>query len=300
MLGKSIRIERIVDRASGNAVVVPMDHGLSMGPIEGISDMRRAVGEAAEGGATAVIMQKGMVAAGHRGCGRDVGLIVHLSGSTQLSQHPNDKVLVASVEEAVRLGADAVSMQVNIGAEGEPRMLADLGEVSAQCSEWGMPLLAMVYAWGASGRLDGADAVARCARVAGELGADIVKVSYTGSVDTFAKVVEGAGVPVLVAGGPKAGSTEEMLAMVHGSMQAGGRGASIGRNVFQAADVRGTARAVADIVLRGATVREAMERLEAGRRCRRSSGSSPTGRTRSPRGGSWWRPRWRRALPAPS
>ncbi|MFW5935815.1 MAG: fructose-bisphosphate aldolase, partial [Candidatus Hadarchaeota archaeon] len=80
--GKKIRIERIIDRKSGNTVIVPMDHGLTVGPIEGIVNMPETINAVAEGGANAVVEHKGVVPFGHRGYGKDVGLIVHLSGST--------------------------------------------------------------------------------------------------------------------------------------------------------------------------------------------------------------------------
>jgi len=263
MFGKNIRIERIIDRRSGNTVIIPLDHGISIGPIPGLIDMKQTVSDVVEGGATAVLMHKGIVPQGHRTTGHDVGLILHLSASTDIGVSSNNKVLVATVEEALKLGADAVSVHINVGAEAEPQMISDLGMVSRQCMEWGMPLVAMAYARGPkiSNSFD-PEAVAHAARVAMELGADIVKCNYTGDIDSFRDVVKGAIVPVIIAGGPKTDSDLELLEMVHGSLEAGGRGVSIGRNIFQHSNVRGIMRAVSDIVLRGATVEEAAEHLK--------------------------------------
>ena len=116
MFGKNIRIERIIDRQSGNAVIVPMDHGISAGPIPGLIDMKKTVNDVVEGGATAVLIHKGIVPQGHRTSGHDVGLILHLSASTDIGVNSNSKVLVATVEEALKLGADAVSMHINVDA----------------------------------------------------------------------------------------------------------------------------------------------------------------------------------------
>ncbi len=258
MFGKNIRIERIIDRDSGNAVIVPMDHGISVGPIPGLIDMKSTVSNVVEGGATAVLMHKGIVPQGHRTVGRDVGLILHLSASTDLGISSNSKVLVATVEEALKLGADAVSMHINVGAETEPKMLEDLGMVSRKCSEWGMPLIVMAYPRGPriKDQFD-PQAVAHAARVAMELGADIVKCSYTGDIDSFRDVVKGTLAPIVIAGGPKMSSDDDILQMVHDSVQAGGHGVSIGRNVFQHRNVEGMTRAISDIVLRGYTVEEA-------------------------------------------
>ena len=129
-LGKKVRLERIFNRETNRAIVVPMDHGVSVGPLDGIIDMRETVSDMAEGGADAVLMHKGLVRCGHRTVGRDLGLIVHLSASTSLTPMANSKTLVASVEEAIRLGADAVSVHVNLGDENERDMLAQLGRVA--------------------------------------------------------------------------------------------------------------------------------------------------------------------------
>jgi predicted phospho-2-dehydro-3-deoxyheptonate aldolase len=263
MFGKNIRSERIIDRKTGNAVIVPMDHGISIGPINGIINMKDTVNAVSEGGATAVLMQKGLIPYGHRTVGHDVGLILHLSASTNIGSTSNSKVLVATVEEAIKLGADAVSIHVNLGAESEPQMLADLGKVSRECSEWGMPFLVMSYARGPTvkDQFDPA-IVAHCARVATELGADLIKVSYTGDIDSFRDVVKGALAPVLIAGGPKMDSDMDILNMVFDSIEAGGRGVSIGRNIFQHKNPKAMTEAISGIVLKGLTVKEAAEFLK--------------------------------------
>ncbi|MCQ2071254.1 MAG: class I fructose-bisphosphate aldolase family protein, partial [archaeon] len=203
MFGKNVRMERIMDRNTGNFVIVPMDHGISVGPIKGLTDMKKTVDDVASGGATAVLMHKGIIPLGHRSSGHDVGLILHLSASTDIGVNSRSKVLVATVEDGLKLGADAVSIHINVGAESEPQMLADMGNISSKCMEWGMPLIAMAYPRGPSIKDSyDPDAIAHAARVATELGADIVKCSYTGDVDSFARVVEGAQVPVVIAGGP--------------------------------------------------------------------------------------------------
>jgi len=128
MRGKEIRLERIIDRNTRKTIIVPMDHGVTNGPIAGLIDMGEAVDRVAEGGANAVLGHVGLALHGHRKSGRDVGLILHLSASTSIGPDPNNKVLVNSVSNALKMGADAVSMHVNIGADSEARMLTDLGE----------------------------------------------------------------------------------------------------------------------------------------------------------------------------
>ncbi|NOZ82897.1 MAG: class I fructose-bisphosphate aldolase family protein [Euryarchaeota archaeon] len=263
-IGKRIRMERIMDRRSGKTIIVPMDHGVSMGPIDGLIDMPEAINRVAEGGANAVLLHKGIIRHGHRGYGRDVGLIMHLSGSTSLAPDPNRKVKVASVEEAIRLGADAVSVHINVGADNEAEMLSLLGSVAESCTAWGMPLIAMMYPRGRKIESEHAPEVVKLAARAGaELGADIIKTNYTGDVDSFKEVVKGCPVPVVIAGGPKMGSDREVLEMVAGAMEAGGAGTSIGRNIFQHASPTKMVRAIARIVHEGWSVEEAMKELGA-------------------------------------
>lgn len=233
-LGKQIRLERILDRNDHRTIIVPMDHGVSMGPLPGIRDMRTTLFNLAEGGADCVLMHKGQIRCTFRHEGRDLGLIMHMSASTDHSPSANSKALVASVEEAIRHGADGVSVHVNLGDPDEERMLADLGRVAEHCDNWGMPLLAMIYGRGPKIRDSFApEVIAHCARIGVELGADIVKVSYTGDMPSFRDAIEGCSIPVVIAGGPVMDSTRSVLEMVSGAMQAGAAGCSIGRNVFE-------------------------------------------------------------------
>ena len=263
MIGKAIRMERIINRMSRKTVIVPMDHGMTMGPIPGISDIKATIDTMVEGGANAILLHKGMVEAGHRGGGKDVGLIVHLSASTSLSPYPNTKVLVCTVEEAIRLGADAVSVHVNLGDVMDTAMVRDTGAVSKACREWGLPLVAMMYARGEKIK-DQFDVkyVKHAARVGAELGADIVKVVYTGNFETFREVVEGCPVPVVIAGGEKMETDRDLLLMVEGALKAGAAGVSIGRNAFQHKNPIRIVQAIGKMTHQGWDANRALEFLK--------------------------------------
>ncbi len=262
-IGKRIRLERIVDRNSGRSVVVPMDHGVTVGPIYGLTDMKQAVNAIAEGGANAVLVHKGIVIAGHRGYGKDIGLILHLSASTMLGPDPLDKVMVATVEEAIKMGADAVSMHVNVGAETEAGMLEALGETAMVCEEWGMPLLAMMYPRGEKVKSEhDVEMVKHVARVGAELGADVIKTNYTGDPDTFKDVIDSCPVPVIIAGGPKTDTDEDVLTMVEDAISVGAAGVSIGRNVFQHKNPKDMTIAISKVVHEGVSAKEAMAELK--------------------------------------
>ncbi len=262
MIGKKIRMERIVDRNTGRTVIIPMDHGFTVGPIAGLENMSETVGKVVEGGANAIVLHKGIVTAGYRGTGKDVGLIVHLSGSTSAGPDPNRKIKVCTVEEALRLGADAVSVHVNIGADAEPEMLAGMAETARKCNEWNVPLLAMMYPRGPKVKDEcGLEEVKLAARVGAELGADIVKTNYTGSVDSFRQVVKSCPVPVIIAGGSK-GKELDCLKKIEESIKAGGAGVAMGRNSFQHSNPAAFVRAVCRVVHQGASAEEAAKALK--------------------------------------
>lgn len=263
MIGKKIRLERIINRHTGRTVIAPMDHGVSNGPMKGIIDIDKTVESISQGGADAILMHKGIVEQGHRGYGKDIGLIVHLSASTSLAPNPNNKVIVTSVEKAIQLGADAVSVHVNLGSETESEMLQELGEISETCSYWGIPLLAMMYPRGQKVENEhDVDLVKHAARVGSELGVDIVKTNYTGDPDSFKEVVEGALVPVVIAGGPKVDTDEELLQMVKDSIEVGGAGVAFGRNLFQAENPGKITKAISEVVHNDLEVNEALKFLK--------------------------------------
>src|ERR1051325_3035043 len=234
-LGKRLRMRRLLG-ADGRGVVVPMDHGVSDGPLPGLEKPADTTRAGVRGGADSVIVHKGLVRT-LAPAPRPLAFWLHVPASAGLNPDPNDKRVVATVEEAIALGADGLSIHVNVGAPQESRMVEDLGRLATECEDYGIPLLAVVYPRGREIR-DPHDVkhVAKVARLGFELGADVVKVPYTGNVDTFRQVTRGVDCPVLVSGGPKADDDRAFLAMVAGSMEAGGAGVSVGRNFWQHKD----------------------------------------------------------------
>lgn len=259
-VGKTIRLKRIFNRQSGRSVIVPLDHGVTMGPIPGLEDIDATVNMIVRGGANAAVVHKGLVTSTSRSEDTDIGLIIHLSASTSLTPQPDNKIAVCDVEEALSLGADAVSLHINVGADTESVMLEFLGKTAKSCQRWGMPLLAMMYPRGRNVKEDTAS-IKHAARVGGELGADIVKCPYTGSPETFAEVVRGCPVPVVIAGGSRLTDAETMR-MIEGAMAAGAGGLSIGRNAFQHDDPELFVRTACEIVHNGLSAAEALARMK--------------------------------------
>lgn len=258
MLGKRIRIERVIDRNTRKAVIVPLTHGVEMGPIEGIKDIRNSVDTMAIAGANSVILHKGIVPAAHRGSGKDIGLIIHLTGSVG----DGTPTLVSDVEEAVAIGADAVSVRIEIGGKDEMAMLRLLGQVGRDACRWGMPLFALMYPVESKGKKPGINELMRAARIGAELGADVVRVPYSGSPDTFKEVVSACPVSLLALGGEKKAKEKDVLEMVRGVMDAGASGVSMGRNVFQYKKPGNMIKAVSQIVHKNYKVESALKILE--------------------------------------
>lgn len=255
-LGKERRLRRIMQQ-DNHTVIVPMDHGVTVGPIQGIVNMQQTVNNLLEGGVDAVLVHRGI--AKHVDMGK-AGLIVMLSGMTNLSPNVNSKVQVCSVREAIRLGADAVSVHVNVGAQDEDKMLSNLGSVADECELYGLPLLAMMYPRGPKIQNEHAvEFVAHAARIGAELGADLIKANFTGSIESFKTVVEGCPVPVVIAGGPKCKNPQEVLQTTHDALKAGAAGVSMGRNVFQHDNPALIVKALSAIVHRGASVEQALK-----------------------------------------
>jgi len=256
--GKKRRLKRILQK-DNRTVIVPMDHGVSMGPIKGITNMQNIIDHLLKGGVDAVVINKGIA---KRVDIDKAGLIVHLSAISNLTPNANNKVQVCTVQEAIRIGADAVSVHINVGAPEEDKMLEKLGAIADKCDITGMPLLAMMYPRGPKIKSEhDVDVVAHATRIGAELGADIIKTNYTGDIGTFKTVVEGCPVPVIIAGGPKCKTEQEILQTAYESIKAGGSGLSIGRNVFQHKNPALMVKALSAIVHTGASVEQALRIL---------------------------------------
>lgn len=250
MRGKESRLSKLFDSNSKNTIIVPMDHGITLGPIKGLENLNNNVHRLAQNGANAVLMHKGMInSCTDYDAYRDVSMVMHLSGSTMYNPNSGCKAITGSVYEAIALGCDAVSVHLNIGDADERIMFNDISKISSDCLKYGIPLIAMVYARGEKvpNEFD-VNVVKHSARVGAELGADVVKVNYTGSIEGFSSVIESCPIPVVIAGGDKVDSEEMFLNNIYDAMKAGARGVSIGRNVFQSDNMDYLTQAIAGIV----------------------------------------------------
>lgn len=246
MYGKTIRLRRVFPTAERRLFSVPLDHALSMGPIDGLEELAPLARDLQEGGADLLIVTKGAVRELAPVLRPSTLLGVHVSASTSLGPTSQHKRLVGTAEEAVALGADLLSVQVNFGVPEEGDMLADLGVSVDQCRSLGVPLLCMAYVKKANGGTP--DELRHAARAAADLGVDIVKTSYPGSAEEYARLCRTTPVPVLIGGGVRLDDDAEFLKIVETSVKAGGAGICIGRNLFQRRPVVPLAKKIAAIL----------------------------------------------------
>lgn len=242
-IGISARLGRI--RTDNRFLIVPMDHGLTMGAVQGLADIESTIAAVTSGGADAVLTQKGIAPRVH-GNLHEAGYIVHLNGSTKLGPDVTDKRPTGTVQEALRVGADAVSFHLNTGSDHEREQLEDLASVTDTATQFGVPVLAMTYVRGHDVSAT-PETIAHAVRIGEELGADVIKSPYTGDPESFESVIDATGLPVVIAGGAK-GTDAETVEMVEGAMEAGAAGVSMGRSIFQHEDPEAITSAVSGII----------------------------------------------------
>ncbi|GAA0653291.1 2-amino-3,7-dideoxy-D-threo-hept-6-ulosonate synthase [Salarchaeum japonicum] len=253
--GKSARLDRI--STGEKLVTIPMDHGITLGAVDGLKDIESTIDAVTRGGADAVLTQKGIAPRVHPNK-NGKGYIVHLNASTTIGPDANDKRRTGTVEEAVRAGADAVSFHINVGSDHEPDQLADLARVTDEADRLGIPVLAMAYARGPGVDEHDARNLGHAVRLAEEAGADVVKTAYSGDSESFEHVVESTARPVIIAGGSPQGDLATLEA-VRGAMDAGAKGVSMGRTVFQHDDPKAISEAVAAVVHDDAAPADALD-----------------------------------------
>lgn len=264
-VGVRVRLGRILK--DDKAVIFAFDHGLEDGPKDFLPDRisaRNILQHVVEAGVDAVMLLPGMARLTNDIWANKVPLVIKLTGKTDM--RPESSIYlqsrVATVEDAVAIGADAVAATVYWGSEHEDQMVANWLAIKEEAEVYGMPVLHMAYPRGSHIKnWYDPEIVMYGVRAAIEVGADLIKTYYTGSRDTFARVVQMAqGVPVLMSGGPPRDTPYDFLVDVSNVMAAGGSGTVVGRNVFRASDIKAMAKAVMAVVHEGMSPEDAVKR----------------------------------------
>ncbi|MEM2896219.1 MAG: 2-amino-3,7-dideoxy-D-threo-hept-6-ulosonate synthase [Candidatus Bathyarchaeia archaeon] len=262
-IGKKIRLGRIFKK-DGKVLICAMDHGSFAGPMKGIESPKDTIRKVVEGGADAFLLTPGIVNNFYDEIAGKASFILRIDGGqTVYCKKRGAPVLVSSVEEAVRLGADGVVTISFIGIENEREEFKTLGEVSKKCNDFGMPLLAEILPE-PSDKIKtpyDVDAIKVAARVGAELGADFIKTNYTGDPETFKEVVKTCPIPIVIAGGPKLNSDMQVLKVVKGAIEAGAAGIAFGRNIWQHENPTVLVKALSKIIHEEITLEEASKEL---------------------------------------
>lgn len=241
---RRLRQRRLHRHHHDRLFIVPLDHSITNGPIAAGGRLDHLVGQLA-GNVDAVVLHKGCIRHISDQRFAETSLIVHLSASTSHAPDPDAKYLVGNVEECLRLGADAVSVHVNLGAHDERRQIADLAGVAEACDRWNLPLLAMVYPRGPQIEDPrNPELAAHAVTIAADLGADLIKTVYPGTPEEMADVTRCCPVPIVVAGGEPMQTIGEVTSYVTDALRGGAHGVAMGRNIFAANDPGEMARTV--------------------------------------------------------
>ncbi len=272
-MGKAVRLSRMVNPDSNKMMAITVDHATSRGiaPMTGIHDIQGAIDKIAAGRPDAITMTGGIQKrcwGPHVGSGISILHKISNYGPT----YPTRDAVFGSVDAAIRMGADAVSMGCMTLGDYQDEQFERIGEVSEYCDQVGMPLIGHIYPKGESVPTDQRTSwenIAYCVRSACELGMDVVKTTYTGDPESMAKVI--ACVPssfrVVIQGGdaPKGLSNEELLdyylTMTRQALDAGVGGVTMGRWVWDFEDVTALVIALRRLIHRGYSVKETKELL---------------------------------------
>jgi class I fructose-bisphosphate aldolase len=258
LLGKEVRLNRLFNKKSGNILVIALDHAIGWGVLPGIADMHAVMKKIVEAGPDAVTMLKGTAEKVFRPYAGTIPFIIKCT--TFSPYHPQYDALVAQVDEAVRLGADAVAVGATLCGEHQAELLTQLSMVAREADSCGLPTVTHIYPKGVGkDRQYDEEHVTYAARAAAELNIDIVKTYYTGDPESYARVVKACPSRVVVSGGPKLPSVRDVFQMTYDAMAAGARGVTYGRNVWQTEEPGVMIRALKRIIHEKATVDDAME-----------------------------------------
>lgn len=266
--------EQLLDTPSGNAVVVALDHGLSLGSPEGFHNPDETLDKVLAGQPDAVLV--GPHFARHyqdrlQEAGVDVVLTADVvTWSTSPGRDDGEDLWTPAFDPEFLAELDPVGVKVVLvfgrdDNETFRKNVEYIGELAEDLRGTGIPLVVEPVMWGEripDQMETDADYVADAMRMGWEFGADILKAPYTGSVESFEPLVENSPVPVMILGGPATGTTRAMLESVEGSMEASARGLMIGRTIWKSDDPERTVSALMDIVHEGASVEEVWDETE--------------------------------------
>ncbi len=251
------RMARIF-RNNGKSVVVAMDHGMGLSVLPDLNKTGEILKAVSRGGADAILTSLG-IARRYESELKNLGLILRIDGGSSMLGKSGSASLLFALEEAVKLGADAVACMGFLGTELEKETLKNIAFLASRCREWGVPLMAEMLPGGFGPEpAKTVETISLACRIGAELGADIIKTTYVGSPDEFAAIVSGCFVPVLVLGGSKTSDSSGLFNDIENAVKAGGAGVAIGRNVWKHPSPARYTDALVKLVHQGKTAADAL------------------------------------------
>ncbi|MHB1005573.1 MAG: class I fructose-bisphosphate aldolase [Chloroflexota bacterium] len=266
--GKKIRLHRLIQAETNTCLICAIDHGMTSPRfLDGLYDTGSRIREAVAGGANVLMLSRGMAKPYVQHFRRDTSLALMLTASA--AGRPAGALItpIGSVEEALRTGADAVVVYVALAGDNEPEAIAYLSKVGETCEALGMPLIAEAEYPNAYQSLSeisqalGPDYLKRNARLCAELGADIVKVNWSGDQRSFGEIIRACDRPVVLAGGSLI-SDLELLTRMEQARAEGAVGCSVGRNIFQHQNPQAITAAISRVFRDNWTVKQAFTELQ--------------------------------------
>ncbi|MDR2491632.1 MAG: 3-hydroxy-5-phosphonooxypentane-2,4-dione thiolase [Spirochaetaceae bacterium] len=250
--GTKKHLSNIFDPRTGNTVMFAFDHGYFMGSVSGLERLDLLMPK---------LIPHVDVLMATRGALRTCvkpnfrkGIALRISsGSSMLNDDLSHEVIAVDIEDAIRMNADALAVQVFIGADGQLSSIENLSRAINKANRYSIPVLGVVAVGKNMERTPQYFKLAT--RMVAELGASIVKTYYC---ENFDEVVAACPVPIVVAGGKKL-AEKEALGMAYDAMSGGARGVDMGRNIFQSNHPVEMADAIAKIVHRKFTAAEAWD-----------------------------------------
>jgi fructose-bisphosphate aldolase, class I len=262
-LGKRIRLQRIFSHPSGRICSVAIDHfvGYQKGLPPGLVNVPKTISSLVEGRPDAVTMLKGMAIHCWESYAGKIPLIVSSVCFTQ-----DDTVIeqVATPEEAILLGADAIAVAIGVRGANEGRFLKILSTAVEQANRLNLPIFAHIYPRDFSGTpkiVHDSENILWAVRCGIECGADVIKVPFTGDIQSYREIIATSPVPVVAAGGPKANSFDQALELISQAVSAGASGATIGRNVWSEPDPVRALKAFKAVIHDGARPEAALDSM---------------------------------------
>jgi DhnA family fructose-bisphosphate aldolase class Ia len=261
-IGKLIRLNRLFADPSGRFCSVAVDHftNYGLGLPSGIRHIKRTLAATVDARPDAVTIHKGVAMSAWQPYAGKVPLIIQ---STLLRVQDDTLYQGVTVEEAIRLGADAMAIVIYVKGDHETQYLRFAAENVREAERFDLPIICHIYPrvktpGGYDISFEPED-IAWATHCANEMGVDIIKVPFCGDVDAYAQIVADASVPVVAAGGPKQPTFEAALEMMLKVVKSGARGATIGRNIWNESNITAAVLAFKSVIHEMKSPKEAMK-----------------------------------------